>query len=127
VAKKESVKKTKTQRAIEPSVQDERVEASSGNVFADLGLPDAEELLVNATLAITVKELIEKRGGSQNVMSRHARLDQHKLTNLMRGRLSDYSSASLFTILNQLGHSVEVRISAEQRAPGKAHTHVTIA
>jgi predicted XRE-type DNA-binding protein len=109
------------------SFNDEGVEASSGNVFADLGLPNPEELLVKSTLAITVKQLIEEKGWTERETSQCAGIDRLQLSKLMRGKLSDYSSERLFAILNQLGHSVEVRISANETAPENAHTHVTMA
>jgi len=104
----------------------ERIEASSGNVFADLGLPDAGELLVKAQLAVSIAELIEQKGWNQTETARRIGVDQSKVSNLLRGRLSGFSSDRLFAILNKLGHSVEVRISAKERTPAKTQTQVTI-
>lgn len=53
-------------------------------------------------------------------------LDQPKVSRLLRGQLSGFSADRLFTVLNRLGHSVEVRISPRERAPEKSHTRVMI-
>ena len=100
---------------------------SSGNVFADLGLPNPEERLLKAQLAMKIKALIEQRGGTQAQVACLIGLDQPKVSKLMRGRLSEFSIERLFEILNRLGHKVEVRISEEECAPKEAHTFVTMA
>ena len=120
-ATKQTAKRKKTRsREIE-------VELGSGNVFADLGLPDAEERLLKATLAIRIAELIEKKGLTQTQVAQRTALDQPKISRLLRGQLSGFSVDRLFAILNRLGHSVEVRISAKERAPEKSHTRVMLA
>lgn len=105
---------------------DEKVEPGSGNVFADLGLKDAEELLLKAKLATEISQLIQKKGWTQSQTAERIRLDQPKVSRLLRGQLSGFSVDRLFAILNRLGHSVEVRISAKERAPEKSHTRVLI-
>lgn len=105
---------------------DERVELSSANVFADLGFSDAEGRLLKAKLAVTIAQLIEEKGLTQVQTAQRTALDQPKVSRLMRGQLSSFSMDRLFVILNRLGHSVEVRISAKQRAPEKSYTRVTI-
>jgi predicted XRE-type DNA-binding protein len=105
----------------------ETVEPSSGNVFADLGFPDAEERLLKAELAVKIAELIDQKGLTQIETARRVGLDQPKISHLLRGRLSGFSADRLFAILNRLGHSVEVRISAKERIPSKTHIRVMIA
>jgi len=102
------------------------VEEGSGNVFADLGLPDAEELLLKAKLTVQIAQLIEKKGLTQAEVARRTALDQPKISRLLNGHLSGFSIDRLFAILNRLGHSVEVRISAKERAPEKSHTRVSL-
>ena len=104
----------------------EKVEESSGNVFADLGLPDAEELLVKAKLVSKISQLIEGKGLTQAETARRTGLDQPKVSRLLRGQLSGFSADRLFAILNRLGHSVEVRISPKERPPEKSYIHVRI-
>src|SRR5215207_5206119 len=116
-------KGTKTRKT---RASDEKVETGSGNVFADLGLPDAEERLLKAKLATRIAQLIEEKGLTQAQTAARIALDQPKVSRLLRGQLSGFSADRLFAILNRLGHSVEVRISAKERAPEKSHTRVMI-
>ena len=102
------------------------IEVSSGNVFADLGRPDAEELLLKAELTLRIAQLIEKKGWTQSQTAERINLDQPKVSRLLRGELSGFSVDRLLAILNRLGHSVELRISAKERAPEKSHTRVSI-
>jgi predicted XRE-type DNA-binding protein len=107
-------------RTITP--QAERVEPSSGNVFADV-----EERMFKAQLAVKIAELIEREGWTQARTAEVIGLDQPKVSHLLRGRLSGFSADRLFAILNRLGHSVEVRIEAVERAPNKTRTSVMFA
>src|SRR2546428_12857664 len=120
---KQKVKATKARKS---RATDENIEPSSDNVFADLGFRDAEERLLKAKLATKIAELIEEKGWTQTQTAERTGLDQPKVSHLLRGRLSGFSADRLFAILNRLGHSVEVRISAKERAPEKTHTRVLI-
>ena len=104
----------------------EKVQASSGNVFTDLGFADSEERLLKAKLASKIAQLIAERRWTQSQTAERIGLDQPKVSRLLRGQLSGFSVDRLFAVLNRLGHSVEVRISAKARAPEKAHIRVTI-
>ena len=99
---------------------------SGGNVFADLELPDADERMLKAQLAVQIRRFIEEKGWTQTEAARAVGLDQPKVSSLLRGRLSGFSVDRLLSILNRLGHSVEVRISAEEHDPDKAQTLVTV-
>jgi predicted XRE-type DNA-binding protein len=105
---------------------DLKVEPSSGNVFADLGLPNPEARLLKAELTFKISKLIEKKGWTQSQAAERMKLDQPKVSRLLRGELSGFSVDRLLTILNRLGYSVEVRISAKERAPEKSHTRVSM-
>lgn len=94
-----------------------KMESSSGIVFADLGFEDAEERLIRAKLASKIAQLIEQKGLTQAQTATRTALDQPKVSRLLRGQLSGLSADRLFAVLNRLGHSVEVRISARERAP----------
>ena len=105
---------------------DVKVEPSSGNIFADLGFPDAEEHLLKAELMVRIEQLIEKKGWTQAQAAERMKLDQPRVSRLLRGHFRGFSVDRLLTILNRLGHSVEVRISAKERAPEKSHTRVSM-
>ena len=113
--------KTKTSR-----MKSEKIEISSGNVFADLGFEDSEERLLKAKLASKIAQLIEEKRWTQAQTAARTAMDQPKVSRLLRGQLSGFSADRLFAVLNRLGHSVEVRISAKERAPEKSHTRVMI-
>ncbi|HUS11866.1 MAG TPA: helix-turn-helix transcriptional regulator [Pyrinomonadaceae bacterium] len=117
------IKATKTGKS---SARSEKVEPRSGNVFADLGFEDSEERFLKAKLATKIAQLIEKKGWTQAQTAQRTALDQPKVSRLLRGQLSGFSADRLFAVLNRLGHSVEVRISAKERAPEKSHTRVMI-
>lgn len=116
----------KSKKARKPRVKSEKVETNSGNVFTDLGFQDAEERLLKAKLATKIAQLIESKGWTQAQTAERTALDQPKVSRLLRGQLSGFSADRLFAVLNRLGHSVEVRISAKERAPGKSHTRIMI-
>ena len=96
----------------------------SGNVFADLGLPEAEDRLLKAQLALKIQQLIEQKGMTRAEIAPLLGLDQPKVSNLMRGRLAGFSVERLFGLLNRLGHNVEVRVSEEEHEPEGTYTTV---
>ena len=98
----------------------------SGNVFADLNLPDVDERMLKAQLAVQIRRFIEEKGWTQTKAAEAVGLDQPKVSHLLRGRLAGFSVDRLLSILNRLGHSVEVRISAEEYDPEEAQTLVTV-
>ena len=98
----------------------------SGNVFSDLELPDADERLLKAQLAVQIRRFIEQKEWTQAETAEVIGLDQPKVSNLLRGRLAGFSVDRLLNILNRLGHNVEVRISAKEYDPDEAQTLVTV-
>lgn len=99
---------------------------SGGNVFEDLGLPDAGERMLKAQLAAQICRFVEAKEWTQTEAAEAVGLDQPKVSNRLRGRLSGFSVDRLLNILNRLGHSIEVRISAEEYDPEEAQTLVTV-
>ncbi|HUE82965.1 MAG TPA: helix-turn-helix transcriptional regulator [Pyrinomonadaceae bacterium] len=86
---KAKVKATKSGKGRRNS---DEVEASTGNVFADLGFADSEERLLKAKLASKIAELIEKKGWTQAQTAERTSLDQPKVSRLLRGQLSGFSA-----------------------------------
>jgi len=109
------------------TVKADKVEPSSGNVFADLGFRDAEARLWKAQLAIKMSQLIQSKRWTQAQAAERVGLDQPKVSQLMRGGLTGFSADRLFAILNRLGYNVEVRISTKEQSPEKTRTRVMIA
>ncbi len=96
----------------------------SGNVFADLELPDAEERLAKARLAMEVGKLIAKRGLTQAAAGKLLRVDQPRISKLLRGHLADFSTATLVKYINALGSDVELVVQERPRASGPGHLRV---
>lgn len=126
VRNNKSPKKKETQIAETSVSKHEGIEVSSGNVFADIDLPDAEALIIKSQLAIAISELIEQKGWTQTEIARRLDNGESMISNLLRGKLSSFSTDKLFVILNRLGHDVEVRISAKEEETERTHTRVTI-
>lgn len=94
-------------------------ELSSGNVFADLGLPDAEEHLVKAGLVLKIGKAIRARGMTQAEAAGALGIDQPKVSALLRGQFRGYSVERLMRFLVALGHDVEIVVRAKRRGPAQ--------
>lgn len=103
---------------------DTRIIESSGNIFADLGLPQPEERLLKADLALQIACLMREKDLSQTATAQLVGVPQPHLSNILRGRLSGYSVEKLLFIVNRLGRRVELRIGTRDVAPEKAITVV---
>ena len=99
----------------------------SGNVFADLGLPDAEERLAKAELARQILKIIARRRLTQAQAAELLGIDQPKVSALTRGKLSGFSMERLFHFLNALGRDVQITVKAKPRSRQQAHLKVTAA
>lgn len=82
------------------------VEEGSGNVFADIGLPNPEERLAKADLAIRIGEAIRARRLTQTRAAHILRIDQPKISRLLRGQLSGFSTVRLIHFLTLLGRDL---------------------
>jgi predicted XRE-type DNA-binding protein len=67
-----------------------RQTASSGNVFADLELPEADERMLKAQLAVQIRRFIEEKGWKQVEAAEAVGLNQPKVSHLLRGRLAGF-------------------------------------
>ena len=89
----------------------------SGNVFADLGFPNAEEMLAKAELAQKITSIIQRRRLTQAQAADVLGVDQPKVSALKRGRLSGFSLERLVRFLILLGRDVEIVV--KKRRPTK--------
>ncbi len=76
---------------------------SSGNVFADMGLPEAEEELTKAQLASHIRQVIKRRRLTRVAAAAVMSVDQPKVSALLNGRLANFSSERLMRLLTALG------------------------
>lgn len=83
---------------------------SSGNVFADLGLPEPEECLAKAEVVFRITERIRELGLSQREAAGRVGVPQPALSKLLRGHTEGFSLDRLFKVLNALDQTVEITI-----------------
>jgi predicted XRE-type DNA-binding protein len=100
------------------------VEESSGNVFADIGLPNPEERLAKADLAIRIAEAIRARRLTQARAARMLGIDQPKISRLLRGQLSGFSAERLMHFLTLLGRDVEIVVKRTPRSRRQGRVRV---
>ena len=94
---------------------------SSGNVFADLGMDNPEEILAKSEMTRHIRDIIEKRNLTQKEAAEILGIDQPRVSDLVRGYVTRFSSDRLFHFLKALGQDVEIRIKPRVRStkPGK--------
>lgn len=105
-------------------IQESRVQTSSGNLFADLGLENSDELLVEAELARKISSIIHKQHMTQAEAAEILGVDQPKISALINGRLSGFSTVRLFRFLNALGRDVEIVVKAKPNSRPQARIRV---
>jgi predicted XRE-type DNA-binding protein len=89
---------------------------SSGNVFADLGLPKPDDLLAKAELTAKIIEEIQRRRLTQSQAASILGIDQPKVSALKQGHLSSFSIERLMRFLVLLGRDVEITVK-QRRGP----------
>lgn len=92
---------------------------SSGNVFADSGLPDADMRQAKADLARRIRGIVRERGLTQAQAGEILDLRQPKVSALMRGLLSGFSLERLVSLLKAFEHSVEIVVMPANAMPGR--------
>jgi predicted XRE-type DNA-binding protein len=93
-------------------------EVTSGNVFTALGREPSEELLARAKLLDQVSSLIKKCGLSQQKIAKKLGIAQSKVSMLVSGYLSAFSTESLMHYLSILGCDVEIRVRRPRSRTG---------
>ncbi len=97
----------------------QEIEASIGNVYADLGIADAQEMLVKAQLAAAIGNIIKSRRLTQSDAAKLLGMTQPKLSNLLRGQFRGISEAKMMECLTRLGRDVEIVVGKPRRTPGR--------
>lgn len=93
-----------------------KVHVSSGNVFADLGLPDAEEMLLKSTIVIELRRLIAQRKLTQTAAAELIGISQADLSRILRGQFRGYSEARLMRMLTAFGQDIEITTRPRRKA-----------
>lgn len=102
-----------------------KVEAGSGNVFADLGVAEPELALAKAELASQIDKAIQSRGMKQVEVAEILGVDQGKVSALVRGRLAGFSTDRLFRFLNALGRDIKIVVTEKPRSRKQSRLTVT--
>lgn len=95
-----------------------KIEKGSNNVYADIGLPDAGEMLVKAHLAAKIGEIVKQRRLTQQQAAEILGMTQPKLSNMLRGQFRGISEARMLDCLNRLGRDVEIVVRKASRTKG---------
>ncbi len=96
-----------------------RVEHSSGNVFADLGLPHPEQELLKARLTLHIYRIIKQRGLTQVEAGKILGIKQPHVSALMRNRSGNFSVERLTEFLTALGQDVQITVRPTRKERGE--------
>jgi predicted XRE-type DNA-binding protein len=103
------------------------IERSSGNVYADLGFPDAAEMLVKAQLVAKISEILASRKWTQQKASKVLGIPQPKLSKMLRGQFHGISQTKMLECLTRLGRDIQILISPEKSASPMGRVEVVSA
>jgi predicted XRE-type DNA-binding protein len=97
------------------------VEKSSGNVYADLGYTDSDDMMMKAQIVAKIAEIIEQRQLTQEQAAKILRLTQPKISRLLRGQFRGISERRLLRCLTRLGRDVQIVVkrTPRRRAQGR--------
>jgi predicted XRE-type DNA-binding protein len=96
-----------------------RVEESSGNIFADLGLPNPEQELLKARLTLQIYKIVKARGLTQAQAGELLGIKQPHVSALMRNRAGNFSIGRLIEFLTALGQDVKITVKPTRKAQGE--------
>jgi predicted XRE-type DNA-binding protein len=94
------------------------VQRSSGNVFADLDLPDAEKLKIKTGLVVEIRKAMRRLGLTQQEAAKRMGITQPKVSDMMRGDFSNLSERKLMDCLNRLGYDIEIKVKPASEPVG---------
>jgi predicted XRE-type DNA-binding protein len=95
------------------------VTQSGGNIFADIGLPNADQELLKAHLTLQIYRIIKDRGLTQSGAGKILGIPQPHVSALMRNRAGIFSVGRLIDFLTALGQDVEITVTPTRRDRGQ--------
>ncbi|MFZ1317952.1 MAG: helix-turn-helix transcriptional regulator [Candidatus Nitrotoga sp.] len=104
-----------------------KIESGSTNVYADLGMVDAEEMLVKAQLATKIGDIIKRRKLTQVQAAQLLGITQPKLSGLLRGQFRGVSETKMLECLTRLGRDIQIVIKSAPRSRTEGHVTVVFA
>ena len=96
-----------------------RAEEGSGNVFADLDLPHAEQELLKARLTLQIYRIVKDRGLTQAQAGNILGIKQPHVSALMRNRAGNFSAGRLIEFLTALGQDVAITVKPTRKRQGE--------
>lgn len=103
------------------------IERGSTNVYADLGLDNADEMLVKAQLATKIGDIIKRRKLTQVQAAELLDISQPKLSGLLRGQFRGISELKMLECLTRLGRDIQIVVKATPRSRTEGHVSVVFA
>jgi predicted XRE-type DNA-binding protein len=103
-----------------------RIFKGSGNVFADLGLPNAQEKQTKVRLAAAINHILAERHLSQTRAARHLGINQPKISALSHYRLDGFSVERLMHFLGRLGCDIEIVIRLHAKPRPKRSSRILV-
>ena len=94
------------------------VEMGSGNVFADLGLPDADKLRIKSGLVIEITRAMRRMDLTQKAAAERMGIPQPKVSAMLRGDFTNLSERKLMDCLNRLGYDIEIKVRPAAESVG---------
>ena len=94
------------------------VQRGSGNVYADLGLPDAEKLKIKTGLVIEIRKAMRSLGLTQQEAAKRMGITQPKVSDMMHGDFANLSERKLMDCLTRLGYDIEISVRPANAAVG---------
>lgn len=99
-------------------IDDIEVRQGSDNVYADLGLPDAEKLKIKTGLVIEIRKAMRSLGLTQQEAAKRMGITQPKVSDMMRGDFANLSERKLMDCLTRLGYDIEISVRPANAAVG---------
>lgn len=103
------------------------IKHGSTNVYADLGLDNAEEMLVKAQLAPPIGTILKQRKLTQVQAAELLGIPQPKLSGLLRGQFRGISESKMLECLTRLGRDIEIVVKSPPRSRAEGHVKVVFA
>ncbi len=99
-----------------------KIQRSSGNVYADLGLTDAEKLKIKTGLVVEIRKAMRALGLTQQAAAKRMGVPQPKVSAMMHGDFTNLSERKLMDCLNRLGYDIEIKVRPAAESVG----HLTL-
>ncbi len=103
------------------------IERGSTNVYADLGMENAEEMLIKAQLATKIGDIIKRRKLTQMQAAELLGISQPKLSGLLRGQFRGISESKMLECLTRLGRDIQIVVKTTPRSRTEGHVSVVFA